>query len=238
MHEHASVAEPTGGRLPRLPARWTDWQENGYTSEVPNIQITSIMPPFEKEDLYPRATRLLRRADAMGLLDEPIRELSPEVMCKVARKLSKRGLASDLAARLTTGKPTAAELARYLDAALLALDESPVPAAELTKLNSTLGHELLAGLLEISAASLQRYQNGDREAPDAIAERAHFLTSVISALEGIYNEFGVRRWFERPRSMFNGQTARQLLGEGWTPADESARRILAAAESLQELGAT
>jgi len=203
-----------------------------------NIQITSVMPPFEREDLYPRATRLLRRADAMGLLDEPIRELSSDVMRKVARKLSQRGLASDLGARLTTGKLSAAEISRYLDAALLALNESPVPAAELTKLNATLGHEFLAGLLEISAASLQRYQNGERQAPDAVAERAHFLTSVISALEGIYNEFGVRRWFERPRSMFKGQTARRLLGKGWTPADDSAHRVLAAAESLQEMGAT
>ncbi len=174
----------------------------------------------------------------MGLLDEPIRELSPEVVRKVARRLSERGLASDLAARLTTGKPSAGEWSRYLDAALLALDESPVPSAELAKLDATLGHELVAGLLEISLASLQRYQSGERQAPDAIAERAHFLTAVIAALAGIYNEFGVRRWFERTRSVFDGQTARQLLGPGWSPHDESARRILAAAESLQELGAT
>ena len=130
------------------------------------------------------------------------------------------------------------QMSRYLDAALLALEESPVPAAELTKLNLTLGHEMLAEMLEISAASLQRYQNGERQAPDDIAERAHFLTSVIAALEGIYNEFGVRRWFERPRSAFKDKTARQLLGRGWKPGDEPARRILAAAESLQELGAT
>ena len=87
-----------------------------------------------------------------------------------------------------------------------------VSRVELAKLNSTLGHELVAGLLEISAASLQRYQNGDRQVPDAVAER--------------------------PRSAFNGQTARQMLGHGWVPGDEPASRVLAAAESLQELGAT
>jgi hypothetical protein len=125
-----------------------------------------------------------------------------------------------------------------LDAALLALDESPVPAAELTKLNSILGHELLSEILQISAASLQRYQNGDREAPDAVADRAHFLTSVIAALEGTYNEFGVRRWFERPRSVFDGRSARQLLSRAWKSSDESARRILDCADSLQHLGAT
>jgi hypothetical protein len=204
---------------------------------VGNIQITSILPPLEEEHLYPRATRFLRRADSMGLLDEPIKELSAAVVRRVAQRLSKRGLASDLAARLTAA-PSRDELVRYLDAALVALDESPVPAAELAKLSSILGHELLVGMLEISPASLQRYQNGEREAPDAIAEKAHFLTSVIAALEGTYNEFGVRRWFERPRSTFNGRTARQLLSRRWNPSEESVRSVLAAAESLQELGAT
>jgi hypothetical protein len=202
-----------------------------------NIHITSVLPPFEEEQLYPRATRFLRRADAMGLLDEPIQQLSSEVVRRVARILSKRGLASDLAARLTTAT-SRDEFVRYLDAALLALDESPVPEAELAKLDSTLGHELLIELLHISAASLQRYQSGDRDAPDAVADRAHYLTSVIAALEGTYNDFGVRRWFGRPRSAFNGRTARQVLSRRWTPSDESARSVLAAAESLQDLGAT
>ena len=223
--------------LRQQPA-WTSWLSNGYNMDMSKIQIASVMHPFETDELYPKATRLLRRADAMGLLDEPIRELSVDAMRKVARKLSQRGLASDLAARLTTGKPSASDLSRYLDAALLALEESPVPAAELTRLNATLGHELLSGLLEISAASLQRYQSGERQVPDVIAERAHYLTSVTSALEGIYNEFGVRRWFERPRSIFNGKSARQLLGRDWAPAGEAAHRILAAAESLADLGAT
>lgn len=232
-----AVAAPLPGIAAILP--WTDWKENGYYLEMTNIQIVSVLPPFENEDLYPRATRLLRRADAMGLLDEPIRELSPEVVRKLARKLSQRGLASDSAVRLTTAKSSSAsEFSRYLDAALVALEESPVPSAELTRLHSILGPDLLGEVLEISAASLQRYQNGDRQVPDIVAERAHFLTSVLSALEGTYNEFGVRRWLERPRSVFNGRTARQLLGPGWTPSDESARRVLGAAEALQDLGAT
>ena len=214
-----------------------DGRETDIIWSVGNIHIASVLPPLDEEQLYPRATRFLRRADSMGLLDEPIQELSADVVRRVAQRLSKRGLASDLAARLTA-VPSRDELLRYLNAALIALDESPVPTAELAKLSSILGHELVVGMLDISLASLQRYQNGDREAPDAIAEKAHFLTSVIAALEGTYNEFGVRRWFERPRSVFNSRTARQLLSRRWTPSDESARRVLAAAESLQELGAT
>ena len=226
------------GTLHKVGVDWTPWQKNGYNLGVSNIQIVSILHPFEREDLYPRATRFLRRVDAMGLLDEPIRELSLEVVRKVAQRLSQRGLASDLAAKLTSGKSSVGELSRYLDGALLALDESPVPSSELAKLNSIFGHEVLAGLLEISAASLQRYQSAERQVPDVVAERAHFLTSIVAALEGIYNDFGVRRWFERSRTAFDGQTARKLLGRGWMPDDSAARRVLAAAESLQELGAT
>src|SRR5260370_17197435 len=91
-----------------------------------NIHITSVLPPFEEEQLYPRATRFLRRADAMGLLEEPIQELSADVVRRVARILSKRGLASDLAARLTVATPRD-DFVRYLAAPLRALDESPVP---------------------------------------------------------------------------------------------------------------
>jgi hypothetical protein len=203
-----------------------------------NLHITSVLPPFEEGSLYPRAARFLRRVDAMGLLDEKIEELSPEVVRRVARKLSRRGLASDVAAPLMGSKPSREEFARYLDAAILALDESPVPEAELGKLNAILGHELLAALLDISAASLQRYQSGSRETPDLVADRAHFLTAVTAALEGTYNEFGVRRWFERPRTVFGGRSARQSLTRRWTSQDEAARLVLSAAESLQQLGAT
>jgi hypothetical protein len=207
--------------------------------DMSRIRITSVLPPFREDEFYPRAMRFLRRADAMGLLEgAAIEELSPEIVRQVARKLSKRGLASDVAARLSGAIPSREELVRYLDAALIALDESPVPAAELAKLNSLLGHESLADILEISAASLQRYQSGEREAPDAVADRAHFLTSVVAALEGTYNEFGVRRWFERARTVFGGRSARQLLGRRWASSDESAQRVLNAAESLQSLGAT
>jgi len=57
-------------------------------------------------------------------------------------------------------------------------DESPVPSSGSAKLNSTFGHDVLAGLLEISTASLLRYQSGERQVPDAVAERAHFLTAL------------------------------------------------------------
>ena len=206
--------------------------------DVSVLRITSIKTPFEHPDLYPRATRFLRRADAMGLLDQPIEELSAAMLCRVARSLSSRGLARDLAALLSGSTPSQSDLVRYLDSATAALEESPVPAAELSKLTTVLGPDRVCEFLEISPASLQRYQRGEREAPDDVGDRAHFLTSVIAALEGTYNDFGIRRWFERPRTAFDGRSARQLLGRRWTTDSDAARRILDAAESLQHLGAT
>ena len=203
-----------------------------------NIRISSIQPPFADKEIYPRATRFLRRADAMGLLEEPVEELSAAVVRRVAQRLSRRGLARDVAVNLAKPKPSPEEYAAYFDAAARALEESPVPQAELAKLQTILDQELLTELLDVSAASLQRYQKGTRETPDDVADRAHFLTEVIAALEGTYNEFGIRRWFDRPRTLFGGRTARQLLSQRWKPQGQSAQRVLSAAQSLQHLGAT
>ena len=202
------------------------------------LQINSIQPPFEEADVYPRVTRFLRRADAMGLLDEPVNELSPAVVRRIALSLSRRGLATDLAAQLTGPKASRDELVRYIDAATRALDQSPVPAAELAKLNAILGAELLAELLDISTTSLQRYQKQERDTPDDVADRAHFLTAILASLEGIYNDFGIRRWFERPRSSFGGRSARQLLTRRWSPSDRTAQQVRDAAESVPHIGAT
>ena len=60
-----------------------------------------------------------------------------------------------------------------------------------------------------------------------VAERLHWIAMVTSDLAGSYNEFGIRRWFERPRSQLNGRSARQLLNGDWTPSSTEALRIKA-----------
>ena len=81
----------------------------------------------------------------------------------------------------------------------VALDESPSPATEWGALRETLGDTLLAALVGISDASLRRYASGQRETPQKVAERLHWLALVVGDLAGSYNAFGIRRWFERPR---------------------------------------
>ena len=88
-----------------------------------------------------------------------------------------------------------------------------------------LDDEALADLARISRASLRRYANGERVTPRPVAERLHWIAMVTSDLAGSYNEFGIRRWFERPRSQLNGRSPRQLLNGDWTPSSTEALRI-------------
>ena len=174
----------------------------------------------------------------MGLLDTPVSEFSAQSLRTVAEQLSAHGLASAEAARLGRSELSSSDIDAYLAAATHALEESPVPKPELTKLNSMLDGDLLATLLHIGSASLQRYQKGERTTPDEVAARAHFLTHIVGCLEGTYNDFGVRRWFQRPRSTLKGRSPAQILSNPWTPESEAARQIQGMAESLEHLGAT
>jgi hypothetical protein len=203
-----------------------------------NIQVTSVVHPFDESPLGTRTAEVFRRADSMGLLHGPIDELSATSLRSVAQQLSSFGLATDVAGRLRAADPSRADLTAYVDAASEALDQSPVPTAELTKLNALLGAELLAKLIHIGSASLLRYQKGERTTPDEIAARAHYLTKIVAHLEGTYNEFGVRRWFQRSRSRLEGQSPAESLAIAWSPNDSRARDVQALAESLEHLGAT
>lgn len=174
----------------------------------------------------------------MGLLTSPVSELSAKSLRAVASQLSAHGLASAEAARLTRSDFGAADVDAYLAAATHALEASPVPKPELAKLNALLNGDLLTALLHIGSASLQRYQKGERATPDEVAVRAHFLTDIVGRLEGTYNDFGVRRWFQRPRSVLKGRSPAQVLAIPWTPESEGARQIQGLAEALEHLGAT
>jgi hypothetical protein len=65
-----------------------------------------------------------------------------------------------------------------------------------------------------------------------VAARLHWLAMVVADLAGAYNNFGIRRWFERPRSQLQGKSPRQVLGNAWSPDDEAASRVRALASVL------
>ena len=95
-----------------------------------------------------------------------------------------------------------------------ALDQSPAPMAEWPALQEVLGPELLAGLVGVSASSTRRYASGARATPDPIAVRLHFVALVVGDLAGAYNDIGVRRWFQRPRTRLDGNTPARAARRG------------------------
>ena len=114
-------------------------------------------------------------------------------------------------------------------AVLNATEDSPVPDAEWDPLTRILGEELPA-LLGVSSSSVARYHSGDRRTPDSVAARLHGLTLIVSDLSGSYNDYGIRRWFKRPRRALEGRAPADILHGDWDPdgIDVRAVRNLAA----------
>lgn len=195
------------------------------------LQIESVAPPLDSPAAASLALRVLAAADAMGLLRgaEPIRRLDRQALEPAVRVASSQaGIGRVLLAQLRRAdRPERVEevLSRLYDA----LEHSPAPASEWPALIGTLGPELLADLVGVSASSLRRYAAGDRRTPDDVAERLHLIALVVGDLAGSLNDFGLRRWFQRPRVQLAGRSPAQLLRGAWRAEGAPARRVRALA---------
>jgi hypothetical protein len=127
---------------------------------------------------------------------------------------------------------TAERMADSVEQLVAVLDESPAPATEWAPMRSVFGDDVLGDLVGIAPASLRRYAAAERATPQPTAERLHWLAMVVSDLAGSYNDFGMRRWFERPRTQLGGKSPRALLGGRWTPDDKAAQQVRALAATL------
>jgi hypothetical protein len=158
---------------------------------------------------------------------------------QLATRVRQAGIASGAAAALNNVEPpTGEELAALLRTMIAALDASPVPKFEWSGLARVLDPEQLASLLSVSLSSLNRYQSGERDTPDPIAARLHFLALVIGDLSGSYNDVGIRRWFGRKRTALGGRTPAQVLTGDWDPEDAGPERVRALARELVTMSAT
>lgn len=112
-----------------------------------------------------------------------------------------------------------------------ALGENPIPEREWQSLLNFFDAQQLAILLRISESSVKRYAHQVRHTPDHIATRLHWLAIVVGYLTGTYNDYGVRRWFQRPRQALEGRSPQEALQDDgdWTPDGEAARKIEALA---------
>ena len=111
------------------------------------------------------------------------------------------------------------------------LEDCPSPATEWQAVREVLDDTLLAALLGIGVISVRRYAKGERRSPDNVAARLHWLALLIDQLEGTYNAYGIRRWFQRPRAALGGQAPQDRLKGDWDPDDAAIEPLVALAQS-------
>lgn len=189
--------------------------------------------------------RLVSKAQAMGLVQLAAgTELDRRTLRSVLHAAKLKGLLRGqqatlgelLAARASEPPPQRAIAA--LEGAVEAFENSPLPDTEWTAVSGILGEAVLASLVGVSASSVKRYSASEREASDEVADRLHFLAMVVADLSGSYNELGIRRWFERPRTQLGGKTPREALGRRWQSTTPTAQQVRQLAASLVASGAT
>lgn len=206
-----------------------------------NIQIHSIQDPLNTPELARVAVTTLTRAEAMGLLPEHERfeRLDLVTLQKVAKEISRAGIGHGLTIDLRTAHSRDPKrLSATLQKLNEALDESPVPSREWPGLMNILGPNLLARLVGISPSSVRRYLSGTRSTPDDIAARLHFLALVVGDLAGAYNDIGIRRWFDRPRTLLGNRSPGQILSRKWRPEDPEPQQVRQLAHALLASPAT
>jgi hypothetical protein len=193
-----------------------------------------LASPLDRPDVAPWVVAVLRRVDAMGLIEpDPSRtsSLGVEQLVGLLRAVSAAGIAvQPIAGVGDAAEPAALRSAlRRIDQALR---ESPSPRTEWPRARAVLQSDLLGRLLGVSPSSLQRYCDGRRETPAVVADRLHFLALLSGDLLGAYNELGVRLWFDRPRVTLGGKAPATLLTADWRPDDPGPSRVRSLAASL------
>ncbi|CAN5817068.1 hypothetical protein BH23CHL8_BH23CHL8_03240 [soil metagenome] len=209
------------------------------------IRITSVDAPLDRPGLGQAAARLVRRASGVGLLagTRTPERLDLELVRDIARSALAEGVGQDAALAILrvkeagSGVAAADELGDLLARLDDALASSPMPGRELGELLRTYDPDTLAAMLGVSIASLRRYARRTRRVPDDVAERIHYLALVSSDLAGSYNEFGMRRWWQRPRSLLGGRSPRGALIGAWDPDGPDARAVADMARGLTGGGA-
>ncbi len=177
------------------------------------------------------AVRIVVLAELLGLI-------SPSRESRVDREQVFEAM--DAFARAGVGRRSATlgrrcepgPLAAALRESLVAIEDSPLPENEWHALNKILGEDALAKFLGTSISSVHRYRSGERPTPDDIAWRLHTVMLVAADLSGSYNDFGIRRWFQRSRSALGGASPGELLAGDWSPDDDQVKEVRSLANAL------
>lgn len=172
------------------------------------------------------ATRL---AELMGVFRRPDgARIDRGLVGSAIAAAARAGLAEQVAARGDAAEPGEETTLAFLDA----LQHSPRPADEIANLAAIFGYASLELLVGSSEPSLRRYAAESRATPDGVAERVHFVAQLVAIVRGSFNEFGIRRWFDRPHPALDGRAPASLLGGEFDPSDAGPRATLDAAVRL------
>jgi transcriptional regulator with XRE-family HTH domain len=180
-----------------------------------------------------RAARLVAQAEAMGLIaagDEP-QGFALELFAESLRAFARVGIGAQAVATLGPGRDPSTVL-EALEALDDEIETSPLPQHEWPAMIKRLNYELLARLTGVSVSSVRRYLNNERPTPDDIAARLHFLALLVADLAGGYNDYGIRRWFDRRRSQLGDIAPTAILTGDWDPDAEQPRSVRDLARSL------
>ncbi len=205
------------------------------------IRVEAAEAPFDEPRIARRAAHVLTQAEAMGLLEGlVVRRLDERSFGRVLERIAGAGVGKRNEAIWVArgGRLLPEELAGLVTDLAEDLEMSPLPQHEWPSLERILGTAALARLLDLSPVSVRRYRSRARQTPDAVASRLHFIASLVGDLAGAYNEFGIRRWFERPRAALDGRAPAELLSGEWSPDDQAARMVRELARSLSASPAT
>ncbi len=184
------------------------------------IQSKSVLDQLDAPRAAVVATRL---ADLMGLVEhQPGKSINEDTLARLAAAARQAGIAEGIAVG------SQIHPRRLLEA----LESSPLPEGEIPRLTAILGYARLAELAAVSEPSLRRYAAGERQVPDPAAQRLHFLALLIAILRGSFNEFGIRRWFERPRQTLGGRTPASTLRGDWSPDEPGPQAAMQLAVEL------
>jgi hypothetical protein len=204
------------------------------------LQIHSIAEPFRSDrHLADLALRLLSRAEFVSCIPAGTVHgvLDAEVIRSVGRCLAQAHMPTSRWAFVNEKDVSASRWLEAVVAMSEQIDMSPQPAGEWGPALGTLGEDMLAEVLGVSVSSVRRYSAGNRNTPQDVAERLHFVAMLLADLAGSYNDYGIRRWFNRPRAALDGRRPIDLLGPNFDPDGEAAKRVQELASSLIAAGA-
>ncbi len=193
-------------------------------------QAVSVPIPAPTEGLEAARAGVVatRLAELMGIfVRPPMSRIDRSMVAQVIEAAADAGLAEAVASRRDAANPGD----RTTHALVEALLASPRPAQEIANLVPILGYETLQRLVGASEVSLRRYASEARTAPDDVARRIHYVATLVAILRGSFNEFGIRRWFERVHPSL-GKAPAAMLRRGFEPDDDAAQRVLRTALSL------